>query len=195
MAFSDKVKKEALGKAAFRCIMCGQYEVFLEVHHIVPEGKGGSDDIDNALALCPNCHTKYGNNTDFRKFLKTKRDYWYQECERERANHNPLFNPEILNILAEKISKVLLQSREAELSELKSFLKKMTQDSIENKFPDQKYDGIKKANESFIDVMGFSNMTYVTSAVMSASTSLTAVGSKDSENPDLLIEGPIIKLD
>ena len=29
---------------------------FLEVHHAVPLGKGGPDTIDNAFALCPNCH-------------------------------------------------------------------------------------------------------------------------------------------
>ena len=29
---------------------------FLEVHHVHPLGKGGADVIENAVALCPNCH-------------------------------------------------------------------------------------------------------------------------------------------
>ncbi len=29
---------------------------YLEVHHVHPLGKGGSDRITNAVALCPNCH-------------------------------------------------------------------------------------------------------------------------------------------
>lgn len=29
---------------------------YLEVHHIVPLASGGLDTIENALALCPNCH-------------------------------------------------------------------------------------------------------------------------------------------
>lgn len=31
---------------------------YLESHHIVWLSKGGSDSIDNTVALCPNCHTK-----------------------------------------------------------------------------------------------------------------------------------------
>lgn len=29
---------------------------FLEVHHVVPLASGGPDTLDNAAALCPNCH-------------------------------------------------------------------------------------------------------------------------------------------
>ncbi|WP_263848467.1 HNH endonuclease [Sedimentimonas flavescens] len=29
---------------------------FLEVHHVVPLAEGGSDTIENAVAICPNCH-------------------------------------------------------------------------------------------------------------------------------------------
>lgn len=29
---------------------------YLEVHHTLPLSKGGRDTIDNAVALCPNCH-------------------------------------------------------------------------------------------------------------------------------------------
>ncbi|BDR78897.1 hypothetical protein K154307017_18300 [Clostridium tetani] len=31
---------------------------YLEVHHIIPLAKNGDDTVDNAVALCPNCHTK-----------------------------------------------------------------------------------------------------------------------------------------
>lgn len=33
-------------------------EPFLEVHHIKWLSKGGSDSIDNVIALCPNCHRR-----------------------------------------------------------------------------------------------------------------------------------------
>ena len=29
---------------------------YLEVHHSVPLGQGGQDTVENAVALCPNCH-------------------------------------------------------------------------------------------------------------------------------------------
>ena len=31
---------------------------FLEVHHILPLGRGGLDVAENVIALCPNCHRK-----------------------------------------------------------------------------------------------------------------------------------------
>lgn len=31
---------------------------YLEIHHILPLSVGGEDTIDNAVALCPNCHRK-----------------------------------------------------------------------------------------------------------------------------------------
>lgn len=37
------------------CYICG-YKIFLEQHHIIPRAKGGSDGIENVIALCPNCH-------------------------------------------------------------------------------------------------------------------------------------------
>ena len=31
---------------------------YLEIHHILPLSEGGDDTVENALALCPNCHRK-----------------------------------------------------------------------------------------------------------------------------------------
>lgn len=31
---------------------------YLEVHHIIPLSKGGEDNLNNTIALCPNCHRK-----------------------------------------------------------------------------------------------------------------------------------------
>ncbi|MBS5788180.1 MAG: HNH endonuclease [Clostridioides difficile] len=33
-------------------------EPYLEVHNIIWLSNGGNDDIDNTVALCPNCHKK-----------------------------------------------------------------------------------------------------------------------------------------
>jgi len=37
----------------------------LEVHHKVPLAEGGDDTVENAIALCPNCHrhAHYGKTT------------------------------------------------------------------------------------------------------------------------------------
>ncbi|HDR7378766.1 TPA: HNH endonuclease [Bacillus toyonensis] len=31
---------------------------YLEVHHVVPLATGGEDSVENAVALCQNCHRK-----------------------------------------------------------------------------------------------------------------------------------------
>jgi hypothetical protein len=39
-------------------------EPFLEVHHVVPLAEGGADTVDNAVALCPNCHRRVHHASD-----------------------------------------------------------------------------------------------------------------------------------
>ena len=59
---SEYAKRLAKG----RCCLCGQPAPFnkkdgtpyLETHHVIWLSKGGSDSIDNTVALCPNCHRK-----------------------------------------------------------------------------------------------------------------------------------------
>ncbi len=45
------------------CELCGERSFtrpdgswYVEVHHVVPLADGGSDTVDNAVALCPSCH-------------------------------------------------------------------------------------------------------------------------------------------
>lgn len=50
---------------------------FLESHHVIWLGEGGSDSIDNTVALCPNCHRKMhvlNLNSDVEKLLKVVKD-------------------------------------------------------------------------------------------------------------------------
>jgi len=37
---------------------------YLEVHHLVPLSEGGADTINNALAVCPNCHRQLHHGED-----------------------------------------------------------------------------------------------------------------------------------
>lgn len=56
------VKRIADGK----CQCCGNYapfidkqgEPYLEEHHVIRLADGGRDEIDNVVAICPNCHRK-----------------------------------------------------------------------------------------------------------------------------------------
>src|SRR5215204_1270528 len=49
---------QVLTEAGYRCAVptCRQI-LAIDIHHIVEVSKGGSNDLQNLLALCPNCHT------------------------------------------------------------------------------------------------------------------------------------------
>ena len=60
------VRAHVLQQAGGRCELCLKAapfrsidgQPFLEVHHVVPLGQGGSDRVSNAAAICPNCHRR-----------------------------------------------------------------------------------------------------------------------------------------
>lgn len=64
---NQDVVAEVLSRASGHCEDCRQFAPFLrakdgmpflEVHHIVTLAQGGLDTVENAIALCPNCHRK-----------------------------------------------------------------------------------------------------------------------------------------
>ena len=79
MAFTEARELEAKRKAQFSCVIC--HQAFVEVHHIVPQTAGGSDEITNAAAPCAGCHDLFGGNPDKRRQIRQMRDFWYELCE------------------------------------------------------------------------------------------------------------------
>lgn len=68
---SGTLKYDVLKRAQFHCELCGiaADKKALEVDHIVPRNKGGSDDLENLQALCYSCNAmkRDRDDTDFRK--------------------------------------------------------------------------------------------------------------------------------
>lgn len=95
MAFTDKTKLIAKQKSAFRCCIC--HKPFVEVHHIIPQEAGGSNDIENAAALCATCHDLYGGNPEKRKIIRQMRDHWWELMNQRRFNLT--FSPDMEGFL------------------------------------------------------------------------------------------------
>ena len=55
MSFKQDEVSKLLDDTGRRCCLCGR-QPGVSVHHIIPPDAGGSDEIDNAIPLCPNCH-------------------------------------------------------------------------------------------------------------------------------------------
>lgn len=54
-----------------KCLMC-KNEIS-DFHHIVPRSKGGSDNIQNQVGLCPKCHERAHTNENFKQKLADKK--------------------------------------------------------------------------------------------------------------------------
>jgi len=79
MSFPENIRLEVRKKSAFRCCRC--HEIGIDIHHIIPQSNGGSDDIENATPLCQNCHDRFGDNVQKRKEITQMRDWWYSVVE------------------------------------------------------------------------------------------------------------------
>jgi len=86
MPFSQKDVETALVQCGRHCCLCHKFcGTNIELHHIVPESKGGPNVLDNAIPLCFDCHAEVEHynpqHPRGRKFteseLKAHRDAWY----------------------------------------------------------------------------------------------------------------------
>ncbi|MDQ1353468.1 MAG: hypothetical protein QG657_3774 [Acidobacteriota bacterium] len=64
MAIPKNVRDQLLVEARHRCTICT--DKCFEIHHIIEQANGGTDDIDNLIVLCPNCHQhRYHRSGEF----------------------------------------------------------------------------------------------------------------------------------
>ena len=89
--FSEEDKIKCLLWCNRHCCLCGKAcGTDIEIAHIIPKGKNKSNDIDNAIPLCYDCHSKIGHynkrhprgNKYRPKELKDRRDQIYEEQTR-----------------------------------------------------------------------------------------------------------------
>ena len=106
MAFDPKLRTAVLLWCDRHCCLCKKAcGVNIEVHHIIPEASDGSNDIDNALPLCFNCHSEVSRynteqpmGTKYKpEELKARREQVYEEFTRHLV---PPIHYEITNYLS-----------------------------------------------------------------------------------------------
>ena len=97
-AISGSIRYRVFTRAKGRCECCGAHEhqAALEVDHIIPKNRGGSDDISNFQALCFRCNAgkRDSDSTDFRGVLQS---YGYRQegclfCELQTSDRVLLRN-------------------------------------------------------------------------------------------------------
>jgi hypothetical protein len=55
------IREALVEKYGGACAFCGTQDVPLEVAHIIPLSAGGTDELENFILLCPNCHRRIDN--------------------------------------------------------------------------------------------------------------------------------------
>ena len=94
MAFNRKEAGELLAACHRRCCICHRFcGIKMELDHMQPGGEGGSDDIDNAIPVCFECHAEIHLYNDQhplgRKYrmeeLRHHKEQWLKTCK-----ENPL---------------------------------------------------------------------------------------------------------
>lgn len=90
MGFSKDVREEALILSRRCCCVCQEFSgKYVQVHHIIQEADGGSNDLDNAIVLCLRCHGEAGHynprhpigNKYSPEELRKSRDNWWKWCK------------------------------------------------------------------------------------------------------------------
>ena len=87
MAIPENIADNVLSKSARRCCLCRQFvPLVIQVHHIIERSEGGTDDIENLIALCASCHATVHAKTRMTraisaKELKSHRDQVYKLVE------------------------------------------------------------------------------------------------------------------
>lgn len=71
--FGSEVKEYLLAKWGRKCVYCNVSPVQLEIEHIVPKSKGGSNRVSNLTLACRSCNEAKGNQK-LSQFLKRKPD-------------------------------------------------------------------------------------------------------------------------
>jgi len=61
--FGYEVREYLLEKWGRKCAYCGKENVPLEIEHLIPKSRGGSDRVSNLTIACHECNQKKGNMT------------------------------------------------------------------------------------------------------------------------------------
>ena len=94
MSFDKNKVSTLLAQCHRRCCVCHRFcGVKMELHHVEHKSDGGSDDIENAIPLCFECHAEVNHYNDAhprgRKFtgeeLLTHKRQWLEICSKHPA--------------------------------------------------------------------------------------------------------------
>lgn len=64
---SKRTISKILKRANIGCSICGWNKATCDIHHIVERSSNGSNNSDNLIIICPNCHREIHSNKEYNK--------------------------------------------------------------------------------------------------------------------------------
>ena len=111
--YGYQVKEYLLEKWSRQCAYCGKKDVVLEVEHIEPLSKGGSNRISNLCIACVSCNKKKGSKP-IKEFIKNKPDVLKKIKSQQKTS---LKDPAAVNSTRNKLIEVLSDKLPVETSD------------------------------------------------------------------------------
>ena len=75
MGFDKNQSETLLAYCGRRCCICRKLHR-VQIHHIKPKEEGGTDEIENGIPLCPNCHDevhiRYSSGRTTKSYTETE---------------------------------------------------------------------------------------------------------------------------
>jgi len=91
--FSSR-REAVLYRDKYTCQICGKKHTRLEVHHIVYKSQGGTDDENNLITLCEDCHSKVHDG----QIILTKKP---RKMNLKYATHMSIIKSQLLKVYPE----------------------------------------------------------------------------------------------
>lgn len=92
----SKRREAILHRDNYTCQICGKKHIRLEVHHIIFRSQGGTDDENNLITLCEDCHSEIHSG----KIVLTKKP---NKLNLKYATHMSIIRSQLLKVYPEAI--------------------------------------------------------------------------------------------
>ena len=76
---TNETRKAVYRRDGYRCALCDSTR-FLQIHHVVPRGQGGTNSPHNLICLCSDCHA-LAHGTNLRDWEITQEEICQAVCE------------------------------------------------------------------------------------------------------------------
>ena len=82
---TNETRKAVYRRDGYRCALCDSTR-FLQIHHVMPRGKGGTNSPHNLITLCSDCHA-LAHGTNLRDLVDVTQETIQHACVEYLADY------------------------------------------------------------------------------------------------------------